>query len=118
MVTEWASRFGCTLSVKGEVGFGRPCVGILNGQSYVDYGYDLGIWTPEDAYHKHDCLAVLVYGDDYDKGLEQLIKWVEWLVENNYGITTQARETYNKDGFGRDLELMTGGLTQARLVRL
>lgn len=127
VMTEWASRFGCTIQPRGEVGFMRPCVGILYGQAYVDYDWDLmgpgggAVWTPEDSYHKHDCLAVLVHGEDdaaYDKALEQLFAWVEWLIENNLGIDTQARETYNKAGFGRELELMMGGLTQAKVVRL
>jgi hypothetical protein len=123
-MTEWASRFGCTIQVNGEVGFGRPCVGILHGQAYVDYDWDLfgpgggAFWTPEDAYHKHDCLAVLVYDDDYDKALEQLWEWVQYMIAEHLGITTQVRETYNTDGVGRALELLMGGHTQAKVVRL
>ena len=123
-MTEWASRFGCTIQPKGEVGFGRPCVGILYGQAYVDYDWELGIWTPEDSYHKHDCLAVLAHPDNeddteaYDAAMEQLWTWVTWLIEHDYGVNTQPRETYNKSGFGRELELMMGGLTQAKVVKL
>ena len=72
-ITEWASRYGATLQFNGEVGFGRPCVGILKGDHYIDTAdvknveaYQPGgdWWQPEDAYHKHDCLAVLSYGDN------------------------------------------------------
>jgi hypothetical protein len=91
------------LQDRGEVGFGRPCVGFLGGHGYVDfnpYRYKQGEegrqdfeHVPElqddrlrpprdtvtDAYHKHDCLAVLVHNDDYDEGLRQLNLWVEHL---------------------------------------
>jgi len=35
---EFAESLGCVLITKGEVGFGRPCVGILepNIEHYVD----------------------------------------------------------------------------------
>lgn len=116
---EWCERYGLTLQTKGEVGFGRPCVGILYGQSYVDYDWDLfgtaAVWTPADSYHKHDCLAVLVHNDDYVTALDQLYEWVVWLIEHNVGIEVQSRETYNKDGVGRQLELLMGGMTQAKL---
>lgn len=81
---------------KGEVGFGRPCVGFLRGPGYVNYNplndrtYDY-IWPRDlrlspptdttDAYHKHDCLAVLALGDepDYETAIDQLAAWVTHL---------------------------------------
>jgi hypothetical protein len=36
-LNEFAKSFGLTLSIDGEVGFGRPCVGLLKGSSYVYY---------------------------------------------------------------------------------
>lgn len=97
---EFAEKIGCVLITKGEVGFGRPCVGILepNIEHYVDinpyaYGDTLDDWDggyifPENeklypdseltpnAYHKHSCLAVLVLDDDYDAAITQLYDWV------------------------------------------
>lgn len=130
----WAARNKCYVQVKGEVGFGRPCVGICFGQSYVDlpqypheaeHGSDemtdyysqtkLLPSAPEDAYHKHDCLAVLVHNDDYDKALEQLWDWVGVLSQQGWTVRIQDRNTYNKEGFGMALELMMGGTQQAVL---
>lgn len=125
----WAATNKCYLEDKGEVGFGRPCVGIIHGSAYVDlplYGsanYDEE-WgalppDPEDAYHKHDCLCVLVQGEDeaaYDKALEQLYTWVVALNDKQFVVRTQDRETYNKDGVGRALELFMGGPNQAVLT--
>tara|TARA_B100001964_G_scaffold6969_1_gene7558 strand:+ start:3273 stop:3689 length:417 start_codon:yes stop_codon:yes gene_type:complete len=81
------------LEPKGECGFGRPCVGFLSRSgNYVDYnpcdhkdyepikGFeDDRLYAPEgvNSYHKCDCLAVLVSGDNYDEGLKQLNKWIE-----------------------------------------
>lgn len=81
----------------GEVGFGRPCVGFMTRHSsYLDYsprdchGPDptfevfADCECPEaeppdsvpDAYHKHDCMAVLGTGDD---AVAQLATWVRHL---------------------------------------
>jgi hypothetical protein len=97
---EFAEKIGCVLISKGEVGFGRPCVGILepNIEHYVDinpYAYgnslddeDDGYIFPENeslypdseltphAYHKHSCLAVLALDGDYESAIIQLYDWV------------------------------------------
>ena len=97
---EFAEAIGCVLITKGEVGFGRSCVGILepNIEHYVDinpYAYgdtlddeDDGYIFPEseklypnseltpNAYHKHSCLAVLALDDDYESAIIQLYDWV------------------------------------------
>ena len=99
-LSQFAKKHNLLLQTKGEVGFGRPCVGFLNkhGGSYIDYNsydwekgvYRFGgedgderLYSPDkvDSYHKHDCLAVLVGGEhkDYDEALEGLCKWVEHL---------------------------------------
>lgn len=98
----FAESVGCILIEKGECGFGRPCVGILEPSlgHYVDInpfdygkecveedysdGYILGYsedlepdqdLTP-NAYHKRSCMAVLVYDEDYDKAITELYDWV------------------------------------------
>ena len=90
----FANEHKVLLEDNGEVGFGRPCIGFLRGGSYIAHNpYNSSdfarIWpedqrllppgTVPDAYHKHDCFAVLVHGDDYDKALVQLNAWVEHL---------------------------------------
>lgn len=87
----FANEHKLILQDEGEVGFGRPCVGFLGKSgNYVDYNplaapdyldyaveYDERLVSPvKDAYHKHDCMAVLVHGEDYDAALEQLNEWI------------------------------------------
>ncbi len=100
----FANKHKLILQDCGAVGFGRPCVGFETGSSYIDYNpisrpnYDYH-WGARDrrldppadktpnAYHKHDCLAVLVQADDwenvpdtaYDTALEELLAWIEHL---------------------------------------
>lgn len=98
----WLSDFArdnkCTFSERGEIGFGRECVGILNGQNYVafcpdnmktlekieglqfDAIYDA---EPEDSYHKDNFLAVLVVNDtDHDAATIQLYGWMKTLSKS------------------------------------
>jgi len=92
---EFASKHKIILSEKGEIGFGRPCVGFLHGDNYIGYNptkdggnyvpvfgkHDDRLYPPEGvkSYHKGDYLAVLVSNDNYDAGLEQLLKWINHL---------------------------------------
>lgn len=92
---EFANKHGIVLEKEGEVGFGRSCVGFTHGSGYIDFNpckmggdykdikelYDERLWAPDevDSYHKHQCLAVLVHGDDYDEGLKQLEVWIRHL---------------------------------------
>jgi len=92
---EFANKHSLILSKEGEIGFGRACVGFLHGDNYVSYNpikdggdyepifgkYDDRLCAPDgvNSYHKGDYLAVLVSDKDYNKGLEDLLKWVEHL---------------------------------------
>ena len=92
---KFAHKHDIQLITKGDIGFGRPCVGFLKRENYISYNpYTIDrfepVWPDEDkvyppddlvpdAYHKHDCLAVLVHNDDYDKALVQLSHWVDYL---------------------------------------
>lgn len=82
---------------RGEVGFGRECVGLLSKRGgYLDYNpfslaepfasidglQDHRLRAPltvKDAYHKHECFAILVEGEDYGEAIRQLAIWVEYL---------------------------------------
>lgn len=87
----WAAKHDFKLELTGEVGFGRPCVGITKDGSYPDYHWydqafdpidDNGdVWKPEDAYHKHPCVAVLGQGE---KAEAQLYQWLRWLDSNGF----------------------------------
>ena len=50
------------------------------------------VWVPEDAYHKHDCLCVLVHDDDYDAALIELDTWIEHL-ESQGQVSIERYET-------------------------
>ena len=112
-LTEWAARWGATFQPVGEVGFGRECVGILHGTSYIDYSnlWEVApgteFWTPEDAYHKHECLAVLGRGDD---AIGQLYAWVKWIDEHGWTVATEGRTPAN------DIDALFNGLTVTRLI--
>src|SRR5574343_1219712 len=90
-IQEFANRFKLIFEDDGEVGFGRKCVGLTNGNNYVDYNptqfpdydyveefYDKRLFDiiPENAYHKYNCLAVL--GND-ESSIIQLSEWVDKL---------------------------------------
>lgn len=92
-LTDFADKYDIKLEEKGECGFGRPCVGLIKNDNYIDYNplslktYELlfdedeRLEAPEgvEAYHKHNCLAVLVHDDDYNAGIEELYKWIKHL---------------------------------------
>jgi len=90
----FAQKHSVILCEKGEIGFGRECVGFLHGHNYIgynpmsdaDYSYIYGecdnrLYAPEgvESYHKGNYLAVLVRDGKYNEGLKQLLKWVEHL---------------------------------------
>lgn len=90
----FAEKHELEFNEQGEVGFGRPCVGFTRAESYVAFNpyndgyehvlnfYDERLSPPadvDDAYHKHDCLCVLVHDDNYDEALRQLVLWVKHL---------------------------------------
>jgi len=95
-MAKWAAEHDFKLELKGEVGFGRECVGITYDGSYPDYyWYDEDtytridnngeVWTPVNAYHKHECVAVL--GRD-EESITQLYKWLQWFENNNFKFET------------------------------
>ena len=115
------------LADKGECGFGRPCVGFNCGGYWLDYNpcngddykpieemHDDRLHPPNsvpDAYHKHDCFAVLVYGDDYDKALRQLNKWIQHIEKQG---KVEVKEFPRKNE--NPIQIMLSGLTGKALV--
>lgn len=105
-LADWAVRNDCQFKLEGEVGFGRECVGMLRGNSYLDYSHlwqempGEEFWWPQNAYHKHDCMAVLGRGPD---AVRELYDWAKWLDE--HGWTTQ------------DVDALLHGLSTPRLVK-
>jgi len=95
-IKQFADKWGIDFIEHGSCGFGRRCVGLSKYGNYVDYNpmshpdyeqipelfsellYDA---VPEDAYHKHNCMAVLGEGPG---AIEQLSKWVDAL--NGFGV--------------------------------
>lgn len=101
-IQEFANRFKLIFEDEGEAGFGRECVGLTNGNNWVDYNptgqdyeyikdfYDERLYqiAPPDAYHKHNCLAVLGRGEN---AIRQLSDWVDRL--NELGAVVEEYET-------------------------
>ena len=106
----WAHKHQVVLTLQGECGIGRECVGILSGKNYPDYDDDESVWYPEDAYHKHPCVAVLGRGEVAEA---QLYDWLKWFDENNYEVRTIAR---NLEGMSQ-IALMLHGTESARMVK-
>lgn len=78
----WAAEHDCQVTFEGECGFGRECVGILKDGTYPDYEAG-SVWAPEDAYHKHDCVAVLGRGEEAEG---QLYDWLKWFDDHGYTV--------------------------------
>jgi len=89
----YANELGVELNLEGSCGLGRECVGIVAHDKYPDYewyneDYDEisgngDVWYPEDAYHKHPCVAVLGRGEEAES---QLYDWLVWFKENNFKL--------------------------------
>jgi hypothetical protein len=74
--------------------------------------YCLDFEAPEkvEKYHKHSCLAVLVIGDNYDKGLKQLLKWIK-NIESKHKVEVVDRDNGHSDM----LQIMFHGVTTPTL---
>lgn len=95
-MAQWCAKHGVALELKGECGIGRECVGITKLGSYPDYQWyddttyeridaNGSVWAPQDAYHKHDCVAVLGRGEEAES---QLYDWLKWFDENGFVVET------------------------------
>lgn len=128
----WAAKHGARLTVEGECGFGRECVGILVHESYPDYEwYDADyervdangeVWRPPHAYHKHPCVAVLGRGEQAEA---ELYDWLRWFDDNGFEIETGRQEMdpqlppmlgvlMGKDRYARMVKRADGQAQQAR----
>lgn len=120
----WCARNSLRLELQGEVGFGRECVGVIHGESYPDwrwYNEDYTeclsdkingeIFRPEDAYHKHDCVAVLGRGE---KAEAQLYDWLKWFDDNVFVLD---HGLHKKMPIGGALAILMGQHRYARMVK-
>ena len=117
----WAHKNKCVLDLEGNCGIGRECVGILRGHNYPDYEWrdketwdrideNGEVWCPEDAYHKHECVAVLGRGQ---KAEEQLYDWLKWFDDNGFVVEEHPREMTGMS----QLEIILHGAYAVRMVR-
>ncbi len=101
----WAAKNGCALALEGEVGIGRPCVGILVDGNYPDYHWyaektyercdpNGEVFAPRDAYHKHDCVAVLGRGEEAET---QLFEWLTWFDDRGFKVTSNMDAEIARD---------------------
>lgn len=119
---DWCFRNKCVLELEGECGFGRECVGILVNDIYPDYRWydektyarlDINgeVWIPEDAYHKHECVAVLGRGESSE---DQLYQWLKWFDDNNFKLETGSQEVNPSLGY---IAYLLGQDKYARMVK-
>ncbi len=110
----WAAKNGVQLTLEGECGFGRECVGILKDGVYPDYDYDIpSLRIPEDAYHKHNCVAVLGRGENAEA---QLYEWLKWFDENGYTCSSEPAPDENYKDLGM-LGILMGKHLQVSMVK-
>ena len=119
-MAEFAMKNKAAITLEGECGFGRECVGLLVNGTYPDYewtdeNYDRvdpngDVWTPENAYHKHPCVAVLGRGEEAEA---QLYEWLKWFDDNGF----VADEVANTKTNLHPIELMMGKATEKRMVK-
>lgn len=118
----YAAKIGAQLVLDGECGFGRPCVGISVDGTYPDYHWfnretyeredeNGQVWTPEDAYHKHECVAVLGTGPEAEA---QLYEWLKWFEDNGFVLETGDADYDRSLG---PIAIMLGQHRYARMVR-
>jgi len=119
----WAAKHGCALMLEGECGFGRECVGVSVDGTYPDYEWfdkdtyervdaNGDVWAPEDAYHKHPCVAVLGRGEQAES---QLYDWLRWFDDNGFVLETGDQEI--DPNIPPALTILLGKHRYARMVR-
>lgn len=118
----WCAKHGAALDLHGEIGFGREAVLIsIDGLSPDYRWYDENtceiadnngdVWCPPDAYHKHECVAVLGRGVDAEG---QLYDWLRWFDDNGFVIKTGSQPMDPRLGIAG---LLLGKNRYARMVR-
>ncbi len=117
----WAAKNGCALALEGEVGIGRHCVGILRDGNYPDYHWhnektyercdpNGEVFVPRDAYHKHDCVAVLGRGEEAET---QLYEWLRWFDDRAFKVTSEMDIEAARD----PIKLLMGSHNIVRIKR-
>ena len=123
-MARWTIKHKVALALNGEVGFGRPCVGILVEGKFPDYHWydektyeDIDpngdVWTPEDAYHKHTCVAVLGTGEEAER---QLYEWLRWFDDNDF-VLKVGDVDLGPDRGANLIKCLMGQHRYARMVR-
>lgn len=117
----WAAKLGAQLRLSGEIGFGRECVGITREDMYPEYTwYDAAtqswpngdVWSPEDAYHKGEYVAVLGRGED---AVRELYEWGRWFDAR--GFTLEVSDAVPQPGLHPMFAKALGQDKHVRMVR-
>ena len=116
---DWCNKQKVVLELEGECGFCRECVGILTTAGcFPDYHwYDKNynridnngnIWIPDDAYHKHECVAVL---GRRTKAENQLYEWLKWFDGNGFVVEVKANDNLSQS------DVFLGNYMSSRMVK-
>jgi hypothetical protein len=127
-LTLWARANGCELALEGNIGFGRPCVGIIHPgdearRPYVAYDYrDRDVAPPLDvdnAYHKDSCLAVLLTdgdrGTNRESAIHELYLWVRHLNRQGYEVVVEDRSRSEYEAALSPIDVLINGTTRPML---
>ncbi len=106
----WCARNHVQLELEGECGLGRLCVGILTEGKYPDYDRN-DVWTPVNAYHKYDCVAVLGRGEEAE---DQLYDWLKWFDDHGYTVKSEMVEDISTMDI---IQIMIGQHMNVRMVK-
>lgn len=113
-IKQYAARIGAEYHA-GEIGFGRPCVGLRRGQCWLGYDPEEAAWpgsSAPDAYHKDNYIAVLIQGATTETAaILQLAGWLSRLDAAGYDATGPAPHP----GYTTMTSLM--GLREFRILR-
>ena len=89
----------------GTIGFGRPCVGVLDTRTdcyvgWADWNNEAVPSYPppdyvENTYHKGPYVAVLVHGDNYGRAIAELYLWLKFYEDEKLEFDIIARGNGN-----------------------
>lgn len=136
-IEAFVKETGLQFMEKGEIGFGRNCVGIMNPKTecYIAYqtydddyrtalSHEVAMnTTPEDAYHKGPYLAVLYDGTEEGRqgAIKQLDEWLEKIMAASYEIEeyTETNSLASLMAGGAVTQLcLAGGVSYAKFLEV
>jgi hypothetical protein len=93
-IHSFCEKHGVQVSFEGHIGFGRACVGVYHGTSYVEARGLRSAPGLSNPYHKGPYMAVLGHGAE---AVAELAAWCEHM--ESLGVTIEIAENDNRSEF-------------------